>query len=343
MIDKSNNKNLYKLNLLSKRAIYLAGIIFVSFICILVKYLLMNFHQLNTFLKVYSYRSFTRAAEELGLSQPTISEQIKNLESELGFKLFDRLGRTVVPTQEAELLYPRAQEILDEVRNLKNYITEETRRVEGLIKVGASTIPGTYLLPAYAAGFRQLYPEVSFEISVADSEDITERVKSHELLMGFTGAIMDSEKVEAVPFYQDRLIVVGSERLVKKNRLGVEELLKLPFLLRERGSGTRKTMENFFASRGIGVGDLNVIAVLGSTDAVKQALKASLGISIISDIAVKEELKSGKLKEVKVRGFNIKRDFYIITLKHRTLPLQYRRFYDFVIKDAKGLVNLDGP
>ncbi len=296
----------------------------------------MNFHQLNTFITVYNLRSFTRAAEELGLSQPTISEQIKNLEEAIGFRLFDRLGRSVIPTKEADLLYPKVIEILEEVRGLKDYISEETRKVEGLIKFGASTIPGTYILPVLAARFRQLYPDVSFEIEVSDSEVITEKVKNHELLIGFTGAIMDNEKIDSKPFYKDRLVIAGSSKLITKDRITSQELLVMPFVLREKGSGTRRTMERFLESKGISISDLNIVAVLGSTDAVKEALKSSLGVSIISDIAILKELQSGELREIKVRGFNIKRNFYIITFKNKTLPLQYRRFYDFVIGKEKS-------
>ncbi len=295
----------------------------------------MNLHQLNTFITVYSLKSFTKAAEELGLSQPTISEQIKNLEDSIGCKLFDRLGRTVVPTKEAEVLYPKVVEIIEEVKGLKEYISEETRKVEGLIRFGASTIPGAYILPKLAARFRKLYPDVSFELEVSDSELITEKVKNHELMLGFTGAIMDDEKIDAMPFYKDRLVLAGSAELIEKDRITPQELLSLPFILREKGSGTRRTMERFLDSKGIDITDLNIIAVFGSTDAVKEALKSSLGVSIISDIAIKEELKSGVLREIRVRGFNIKRNFYIITFKNRTLPIQYRRFYEFVLGKEK--------
>ncbi len=295
----------------------------------------MNLQQLNTFITVYNLKSFTRAAEELGLSQPTISEQIKNLEQDIGFKLFDRLGRTVIPTREAEVLYPKVLEILEELGTLKDYVSEETRRIEGLVRFGASTIPGTYILPALAARFRESYPDVSFEIDISDSEIVTEKVINHELLIGFTGAIMDSEKIDARPFYKDRLVLAASPERVKKDRISLDELLTLPFILREKGSGTRKTMERFLESRGINTTDLNVIAVLGSTDAVKEALKSSLGVSIISDIAIQDELKNGQLKEIKIRGFNIKRNFYIITFKNKTLPLQYRKFYEFVLSKEK--------
>ncbi len=295
----------------------------------------MNIHQLNIFVSVYKNRSFTKASEELGLSQPTVSEQIKNLEEQLNCRLFDRLGRSIQPTTEADILYPKAVEIIEEIEELKGFISESRNSVSGTIHIGASTIPGTYILPRLAAAFKRQYPDVSFEIEIGDSQEITDRVLGHDLILGFTGAKPESDKIQAQEFLSDRLILAATPDMIKTDKISIKELIKLPFILRERGSGTRKTMEVFLGQKGISIKDLNVVAQLGSTDAVKEAMKASLGVSIISRLAIEEELKQGTLKEIKLKGLDIKRNFYIISLKKRTLPLAYKRFYEYVLSEAE--------
>ncbi|NOX19899.1 MAG: hypothetical protein GXO99_01360, partial [Nitrospirae bacterium] len=185
-----------------------------------------------------------------------------------------------------------------------------------------------------AASFKKQYPEVSFEIEIGDSHEITERVLGHDLILGFTGARPESEKIKAKEFLSDRLVLAASSEIVKKDRLSFKELLDLPFILREKGSGTRKTMEVFLGKKGIAIKDLNVVACLGSTDSIKEALKATLGVSIISKIAIEEELRQGVLREIKLKGLDIRRNFYIISLKKRTLPLIYKRFYEYVLSEA---------
>ncbi|NOY64343.1 MAG: LysR family transcriptional regulator [Nitrospirae bacterium] len=290
----------------------------------------MDLHHLRIFTEVYKQKSFSKAAEILLLSQPTVSEHIKTLEDELSCKLFDRLGRTIVSTRIADILYPRALNILEEVEKLRTEIVSIQGNIAGHIRIGASTIPGTYILPTLATEFQSRYRDISFEILIEDSKKITDMVLNHELIMGIVGAVMEPERLNYTPFVEDELVLASTGDIINKNTITVEELLRIPFVIREEGSGTRKTIEEHLLKKNTSINNLNIVAILGSTDSVKQAIKSSLGASILSRISIREELERGVLKETKIKGLEIKRDFSIITHKKRTLPPHYQALFEFI-------------
>ena len=291
----------------------------------------MDIHHLKVFIAVYRNRSFSKASRQLYLSQPTVSEHVRNLEKDLGCRLFDRTGRAVIPTREADLLYSRAVGIVEGFESLAEELSQGGSEMGGKLVIGASTIPGTYILPVVASDFKEKHTAVSFEIIIGDSEKINEAVLNHELALGAVGAREETDSLDYVPFVEDELVLALSRGMTRASRISVKEIATVPFLLREEGSGTRKTMEEFLGKRGVDVGMMNVAAVLGSTDSVKQALKAGLGASILSRIAVAAELKDGSLKEVKIRGMRMKRKFYLVTHKKRTLSNPYKAFYEHVL------------
>ena len=281
---------------------------------------------LKIFVAVYRTRSFTKAAEELFTSQPTVSEHIQNLEARLQCKLFDRLGRTIMPTAEADLLNPRALAILDDLKQLHSDISAAQTSVAGDLILGASTIPGTYLLPSLAASFKQKYPGIAFEIRIKDSKTITDAVAANELYIGIVGAKPQSAKVAYETFVEDHLILAAAKNSAVPDQIAITDIKTLPFIVREQGSGTRKSTETLLAKEKLSVKQLEICATLGSSAAVKEAIKANLGVSIISRHAIAEELESGQLKEIKVDGLSMKRHFYIVTPARRSLPHQYEAF-----------------
>lgn len=300
----------------------------------------MDIHHLRIFTTIYRLRSFSRASEALGISQPTISGHMKNLETELNVRLFDRVARTIIPTAHAELMYPRALEIIEAAQRLVQSVTSAEGAVRGQLVIGASTIPGTYLLPALAAALSHRYPDVSFEIRIADSREITNQVLRHELLVGVVGSAPSEDRLEYVPFMDDELILCASPSLTlppltPKGDLSPAKLQDLPIVLRQEGSGTRQAMQRAFETGGVDLHTLRCIAVLSSTDAVKQAVKAGLGLSVLSRVAVADELRSGSIREVAVRGLHMKRQFFLIRHKKRDLPPPYREFF----QQAAGLMS----
>ncbi len=291
----------------------------------------MDVHQLKIFVAVYQHKSFSKASLKLSISQPTISEHIKNLENELGSLLFDRLGRTIEPTQAAEIILPGALQVIDDLEKIKDSLKTGDREVSGHLVIGASTIPGTYMLPVLASKFKKKYPDISFEIIIGDTGKITEMVESHQLLLGVVGAKMNSKKLQYEPFRQDELVYGVSPHLLSGEKSGIDEINKIPFLIREKGSGTRRNMELFFRKLQIDLGKLDVVAVLGSTASIKEAMKAGLGGSVLSRKAIEEELASGSLMEIKLDSLRMERSFYLTKLKKRTLPAHYNVFVDYIV------------
>jgi DNA-binding transcriptional LysR family regulator len=281
---------------------------------------------LQIFVTVYRERSFTKAAEQLYTSQPTVSEHIQNLEARLNCRLFDRLGRSILPTTEAEILYPRAMAILDDLRRLEEDINTTRQVMSGELIIGASTIPGTYILPSIAASFKNEFPGLSFEIRINDSAKIIDAVADNELLIGVVGAKIPSTGLLFQPFTEDELILAAAAVNPLPAAISIEELHSLPFIIRERGSGTRKSIEALLGQQQDTLDRFNICATLGSSASVKEAIKANLGVSIISRHALRDELTYGTIKEVQVSGLTMKRNFYVVTSRKRSQPNHYKIF-----------------
>jgi DNA-binding transcriptional LysR family regulator len=297
----------------------------------------MDIHQLKVFTSVFKNKSFSRASEDLHLTQPTISNHIKALEDEFDCKLFDRLGRSIIPTREAEVLYSHSMEIIEKANNLKEAIGQMKKEPTGKLLVGASTIPGVYLMPQMMKEFQKRYPSISFQILISDSKGIIDSIARHELLLGIVGAKLGDENIKYISFVEDELIVVSSPSLIKKDMLTLEELIELPIVIREEGSGTRRETEKFLESKGLSFNNFKISGIFGSTDAVKQAVKTGLGISILSKFSVTDELKNNILGEIKLLDTQMKRRFYIVTHRKRTLPFAYERFLEHLMSESKNL------
>jgi len=295
----------------------------------------MDIHQLRVFISVFRDKSFSKASKKLHLTQPTVSAHIRALEEEYNCKLFDRLGRTIIPTKEAEVLYQYAIEIIEKADAIQEVIGRFKKEITGTLIIGASTIPGTYVLPSIMTAFQKKYPSVSFQILIADSKGIVESLSKHELLMGIVGAKLGNGEINYMPFLEDELIVVSSPSLIESNKIPLKELIKFPVVLREEGSGTRTITEKILEEKGISLHTLSIAGIFGSTDAVKQAVKAGLGVSILSRLSVSDELKYRTLKEITITNTTMRRKFYIITHRKRTLPLAYHIFSNYILSESK--------
>jgi DNA-binding transcriptional LysR family regulator len=297
----------------------------------------MDIHHLRVFASVFKNKSFSRASEELHLTQPTISNHIKALEDEMNCKLFDRLGRTIIPTKEAEVLYAHSLELIEKVNIIQEAIGEIKKDLTGKLIIGASTIPGVYLIPRIMSEFKKKYPVISFQILISDSRGIVESIARHDMLLGIVGAKLDNEQIRYLPFVEDELIAVASPLLIKNHHMTLKDLLKLPMVLREEGSGTRRETEKLLESKGAPLKDITIAGIFGSTDAVKQAVKSGLGVSILSKYAVADELKYKILEEIKLTDTKMKRRFYIVTHKKRTLPRLYDTFLEHLLILSKDI------
>lgn len=200
----------------------------------------------------------------------------------------------------------------------------------GELIIGASTIPGTYLLPPVMMDFKTQNPGVFFKIEIADSREIVQKILSHGLLIGIVGSKQFSHHLNYKQFVDDDLVVVASPKLSIKNRVSLDELLSYPMICREEGSGTRKEFERYLDLHGKSVDKIKVVGCFGSTDALKQAVKTGAGVAVISRFAVDEDLKHGTLKLIRVSGNEIRRQFHIVTHKKRTLPALHTAFLAFL-------------
>jgi len=291
----------------------------------------MDLHHLRIFVNIYNKRSFSLASRELNISQPTISEHIKNFEAELGTPLFDRLPRTIIPTKAAEAIYPKAVHILEEAESIMEAVQSSSDNISGLLKVGSSTIPGTYIIPRAAGSFQKQHPGVSFEVIISDSSNITNKILNHELILGITGAITEKSKLNYIPFATDSLVLAAPYDYITESSISKEKLAELPIVMREDGSGTRKATEEHLTQSGIKPSDLNIVGILGSTSAVKEAVVSGLGASIFSKLSIENELKNRTFREIPVRGLEMKRHFYTVTHKRRQLSSPYSQFMESLL------------
>ena len=193
--------------------------------------------------------------------------------------------------------------------------------VKGSLIIGGSTIPGEYILPEYIARFKKGYPNIAVTLRLGDTQDIINLLIDGNIEMGIVGSRTDDKRIDRREFLNDELILVASPKHLKnyKKQMDIKDLRKLPFIIREKGSGSRKTLEETLKDVGINVEDLNIAAEVGSTEAVKQSVRAGIGVSFLSRIAVKDEIPNKTLVEISIKHLDISRHFYIVTNNTRAL------------------------
>lgn len=292
----------------------------------------MDLWQLKVFCKVVDMKSFSKAGGAVYLSQPTVSSHIKDLEESIGCRLIDRLPKKAVPTKAGELLYGYAKKLLALRDEAETALAEFQGMVKGRLAVGGSTIPGVYILPQIVGRFTRKYPAVKISLALGDTDVVIDKILSGELELGVVGAQVEDGRLEQDLLFQDemRLVVPASHKWAKKKNIGLDELQKEPFIIRESGSGTLKSIQRSFEQKGRSIRKLNVAAEMGSTEAVCQAVKADAGVSILSTLAVSEDICGGRLKALKIRGLDLTQRFYVTRLKKRTPSPLCKSFFDFL-------------
>jgi DNA-binding transcriptional LysR family regulator len=281
---------------------------------------MLDIHQLEIFTKVAKLKSFSKAAQEMYLTQPTVSQHISSLENYLGIKLLDRLGKEVALTKAGEILYPYAKQMTALRGEAQQALDHFMGKKTGHLVLGASTIPGEYILPPLLGQFKTLYPEIRITLRIGDTEEIVTELLGGTIEFGIIGAKIIHTRLKYSHFVEDELIVVvpKGHRWWQKKSIDVQELADEPFIMREEGSGTRISMEKRLHKLGVSSDDLKIIAEVGSTTAVKQAIKSDLGISLISERAVEEEIRLKLFKKIPIKKVSFKRTFFIIRDKKRT-------------------------
>lgn len=293
----------------------------------------MDVYQLQVFCSVYSNKSFSLASNELNITQPAISMHIKRLEDELGVRLFDRIARKVIPTKEGDLLYVRAGEIIAKLSDIKHDIESSEREVKGIINIITNSAVGSYIFPCLAAEFKKTYKDVFFHLGFERLNRIHEMLLSGDLLLAIVDDRKDIADIECLHTIDDELILVAKPGLIGKSVITPLHMLKIPLIIREDGSEARKSMEKQHLMHKISLKALNVTAILGSTDSIKEAVKSGLGASVLSRFTVRDDIRSGHLEEIRIRGIRMRKELYVISHRRRTLPEHYRRFVDFIVQE----------
>jgi len=292
----------------------------------------MDLWQLKIFCKVVELKSFSKAGESVHLSQPTVSSHIKDLEAHFGTQLIDRLARNASPTKAGELLYKYAQRLMALRNETETAMAEFLGSIKGRLAIGGSTIPGGYILPQLIGAFAKTYPEVHIALVVGDTSEIVEKVIEGKIEISVVGARIDDNQLVQTPLIEDelRVVVPSDHRWAGQSSTTIDDIVHEPFIVRERGSGTLNAIEQHLQNAGHTLTGLHVVAEMGSTEAVRQSVKNHVGISILSAIAVADDIRSGLLKTLTIDGFDLKRHFYLTYHKQRTPSPLCRTFMDFM-------------
>jgi DNA-binding transcriptional LysR family regulator len=290
--------------------------------------------QLRIFTAIYKTGSFTKAAEILHTSQPTVSEHLQNLEQSLGCRLFDRLGRGIRATAEADSLYPRALAILEDLDRLKDELATARRRIAGDLRIGASAIPAEYFLPGIAADFHKRHPDVTFEVRVANSATTIQALVAGDVLIGIVGGKFSGRGLVYETFRKSELTLVASSEMGLPDEMSVAELQQTPLLLREEGSAPRKYIAEELAKHRIALDELTIAGVFGSPGAIREAVKAGLGCAMLANYVVMDELNTGRLRQIALPELDLRREFSLVTVGKRSLPHHYKVFLEALRRSA---------
>lgn len=293
----------------------------------------MNLKQIEAFVYVAEGGSFSKAAKELFLTQPTVSAHISSLERELNARLFVRNTKEVNLSDEGKMLYHYAKQMVELERKIEEDFEVNEEKGQKCITIAASTVPSQYLLPQILAKFNERYPDKQFQVMETDSAGVIEQVVNHTVDVGFTGTVLDTKHCRYIPFYRDKLIVItpNSEkyRALKESGYDTKWIAEESLIMREEGSGTRKEAEKQLKKKGIDVGKLNVVASMENQEAIKKSVSNGMGVSIISRLAAEEELKDGRLL-----GFSLTkeedREIHVVYNKNFHLSSSSEKFVKLV-------------
>ena len=297
----------------------------------------INLKQLEAFVTTAEFSSFTKAAEALYLTQSTVSAHINSMEQILGVRLIQRGSRRKVQlTTEGRQAYDMAKEILNRCQSLQN-LGNTIEQCQ--LAVGASSVPSQYLVPELMLGFLAKNPDSRYVLQRGDSDKIHRLLKQGDVRIGFVGAAQDRENYHYHVVTGDRLVLITANndhyRKLKAAGTSGRELLHDPMILREIRSGTRKAMEAYLTRLGVPVRSLDLVAQIDNTEAIKSSVSRGIGVSVVSELTVREELESGKLLSFDLDSGGLFRNIYLCWRKDVMLTDVEKKFVEFVMEQSK--------
>lgn len=292
----------------------------------------LNFHQLHIFYTVADKGSFSMAAQSLHMTQPAVTMQVQSLEDYFGTKLFQRSTKKIELTEAGRTLLPFAKRSIELIKDADVAMSKFTHMLEGRLQLGASLTIGEYILPRLLGPFSKEYPSISVSLKVMNTTQIIEEICNHQLTFGLVEAPIRHPDVNAEVVLNDelKLILPADHPLADKPIISLDDVLQYPFILREQGSGTRQVMEQELQRVGVGSDRLKIVMELGSTGAIKSAVEAGLGITVMSPTAVRHETALGIFKVKSIENVTFTRHFYSIYLQTSLLPISAVTFLSFL-------------
>jgi len=293
----------------------------------------MTCHQLRVFLAIADAGNFARGAEALRLSQPTVSQHIAALEGELGVSLLDRSRRGVTLTEAGKLLRRHARQVVGAMAAAQQAVERFRGLEETPLRVGVSTIPGTYLVPRAMPALFARHPGLRLILLQGDSRETLDRIAADDVELGLVGSRFEQRGLAYTPLASDtiRLVVAPDHRWAQVKAIALADLAGEPLILRESGSGTGKTVGEALRKAGLDLSTLQVRAEVGSTEALKAAVAVGVGAAFLSEWACREEVKRGALAAVAVEGLVVERSFYLVQRAARTLSPAATAFWEVLL------------
>jgi DNA-binding transcriptional LysR family regulator len=291
----------------------------------------MDTRQLQAFCEVVERKSFSQAAERLGVTQPAVSLQIRSLEQRLGRQLLDRSGRRVEPTEAGRRLYASAQRVLaSEEHLLEELDADDEGAITGTLELGASTGPGGTVVPLLLCEFQEQHPDMGVRLTVSDTQTVVDRVAERELELGIVGAGRRHRGVAFEPFFSDEVVLAcpADHRFAGKT-VSLDDLKGEKLIVMQDGAGVRQVIEDELRKAGIRLRDLDVRLELGLQESVRSAVLAGHGIAFISRLAIEADLAAGRIATARVRGLDPVREIFLARATGRSETRAARAFVAF--------------
>ncbi len=293
--------------------------------------MLMDTRQLAAFCAVVERKSFSQAAERLGVTQPAVSLQIRSLEQRLGRQLLDRSGRRVEPTEAGRRLYASAQRLLAlEEHLLEELDADDEGAITGTLELGASTGPGGTVVPLLLCEFQEQHPDVRVRLTVSDTQTLVDRVADRELELGIVGAGRRHRGVAFEPFFRDEVVLAcPSDHRFAGKTISLDDLKEEKLIVMQEGAGVRQVIEDELRKAGMRLRDLDVRLELGLQESVRSAVLAGHGVAFISRLAIDADLAAGRIATARVRGLDPVREIFLARATGRSETRAARAFVAF--------------
>lgn len=301
----------------------------------------MEFRQIEAFVNVVRYKSFSRAADASFLTQPTISTHISTLEKELGVPLIDRKSKEAIPTPEGKLLYRYALDMINTRERAVVALKRTVQEMDGILEIQTSSVPGEYIIPSLLAGFREEHPKVRFYLEQSDSGIVERNLQENKGEIGFVGN-KGSKDLSYEKLISDSMVLITPKNskflAIAGTEIAIKEFLNEPFVWREQGSSTRKEFEDRLTSLGHDPKGIQVIARFNSMEAIKQAVSDGLGVSVISAIAAERSINNDcrRFLTFKIKDMDLNREFYMCWNRNTALSPRADMFREYVLRVVQG-------